>query len=295
MKASIPTFTTALVATCALWAPALSDITQGITPELFARLDRLALLSMNVYTGALCAPPFGLTRAGFINETTYDIQGQVLRDDAAREAVVVFRGTASDKNFQVDVNITLAPFETAAANCPGCQVHGGFYLAWTAAREQVLGLVQGVLSAFPGYGVVITGHSLGGSMASLAATQFQPLFPNLTVYTYGEPRTGDAMYVQAVETNFLASSPLTTRYFRSTHEDDGVPNFPGVSDGYQSSTRNSFWQRDPVGANNTFICTSTSDFQTQRQCGEGRNGSGINQAHLTYFGHPLNVNGPCPP
>lgn len=78
-------------------------------------------------------------------------------------------------------------------------------------------------------------------------------------------------------------------------EDDGVPNFPPVSDGYQSSTRNSFWQRDPVGANNTFVCTSTSDFQTQRQCGEGRNGSGINEAHLIYFGHSLNVNGPCPP
>lgn len=159
MKASIsPVTAAALAATSLLWAPALCDITQGITPTLFARLDRMASLSMNVYTGALCAAPAGFTRAGFINETTYDIQGQVLRDDAAREAVVVFRGTASDKNFQVDLNITLAPFETAAGNCAGCQVHGGFYLAWTAAREQVLGLVQGVLGEFPGYGVVITGH-----------------------------------------------------------------------------------------------------------------------------------------
>ncbi|KAG6364746.1 hypothetical protein INS49_006350 [Diaporthe citri] len=214
MKASISSLTAALAATPLLWAPSLCDITQGVTPALFARLDRMASLSMNVYTGALCNAPSGFSRAGFINETTYDIQGQVLRDDAAREAVVVFRGTASDKNFQVDVNITLAPFETAAGNCAGCRVHGGFYLAWTAAREQVLGLVQGVLGEFPG---------LGGSMASLAATQFQPLFPNLTVYTFGEPRTGDALYVQAVETNFLASSPCTTRYFRSTHEDDGVP------------------------------------------------------------------------
>ena len=61
-------------------------------------------------------------------------------------------------------------------------------------------------------------YSLGGSMASLAATQFQPMFPNLTVYTFGEPQTGDALYVQAVETNFLASSPSTTRYFRSTRK-----------------------------------------------------------------------------
>lgn len=59
-------------------------------------------------------------------------------------------------------------------------------------------------------------------MASLAATQFQPLFPNLTVYTFGEPRTGDALYVQAAESNFLASSPSTTRYFRSTRKQ----NFP---------------------------------------------------------------------
>jgi hypothetical protein len=55
-------------------------------------------------------------------------------------------------------------------------------------------------------------------MASLAATEFQPLFPNLTVYTFGEPQTGDALYVQAVETNFLAASPSTTKYFRSTRK-----------------------------------------------------------------------------
>lgn len=158
MKAFTPTLATALTAICSLWSPALGDITQGVDPALFARLDRMASLSLNVYTGASCPAPSGFARAGFINETTYDIQGQVLRDDAAREVVVVFRGTASDKNFQVDLNITLAPFETAAANCAGCQVHGGFYLAWVAAREQVLGLVQGVLAASPGYGVVITGH-----------------------------------------------------------------------------------------------------------------------------------------
>lgn len=158
MKALTPTLSAVLAATPLLWAPSLCDITQGVTPALFARLDRMASLSMNVYTGALCGAPQGFTRAGFINETTYDIQGQVLRDDAAREAVVVFRGTASDKNFQVDLNITLAPFETAVGNCAGCMVHGGFYLAWTAARDQVLGLVQGVLGEFPGYGVVITGH-----------------------------------------------------------------------------------------------------------------------------------------
>lgn len=158
MKALTPTLSAVLAATPLLWAPSLCDITQGVTPALFARLDRMASLSMNVYTGALCGALQGFTRAGFINETTYDIQGQVLRDDAAREAVVVFRGTASDKNFQVDLNITLAPFETAVGNCAGCMVHGGFYLAWTAARDQVLGLVQGVLGEFPGYGVVITGH-----------------------------------------------------------------------------------------------------------------------------------------
>lgn len=61
-------------------------------------------------------------------------------------------------------------------------------------------------------------------MASLAATQFQPLFPNLTVYTFGEPRTGDALYVQAVESNFLASSPSTTRYFRSTRKQNFLYN-----------------------------------------------------------------------
>jgi feruloyl esterase len=158
MKATKSALGAAMAVTSAFWTPSLCDITQGVSPELFARLDRMASLSMNVYAGALCGPPAGFTRAGFINETTFDTQGQVLRDDAAREAVVVFRGTASDKNFQVDLNVTLASFETAAQNCVGCQVHGGYYLAWTAAREQVLNLVNGVMGSAPGYGLVVTGH-----------------------------------------------------------------------------------------------------------------------------------------
>lgn len=40
MKASTYSFTSALAAASLLWAPSLCDITQGITPTLFARLDR---------------------------------------------------------------------------------------------------------------------------------------------------------------------------------------------------------------------------------------------------------------
>ncbi|KAK6013790.1 triacylglycerol lipase, partial [Ostertagia ostertagi] len=54
------------------------------------------------------------------------------------------------------------------------------------------------------YKVVFTGHSLGGALAALAAarTAKQGLRPGdkITMYTYGQPRVGDAQFA----TNFDA-------------------------------------------------------------------------------------------
>lgn len=40
MKAPISSLAAAMAATSLLWVPSLCDITQGVTPALFARLDR---------------------------------------------------------------------------------------------------------------------------------------------------------------------------------------------------------------------------------------------------------------
>ena len=53
------------------------------------------------------------------------------------------------------------------ADCSGCAVHSGFYDSWHSVRPQVLAALQQTPEAASG--LYITGHSLGGAMASLAA------------------------------------------------------------------------------------------------------------------------------
>lgn len=50
-----------------------------------------------------------------------------------------------------------------------CQVHRGFYYAYhkSQLRPQVSAEVLRLLAAHPGYSVGVTGHSLGGALASL--------------------------------------------------------------------------------------------------------------------------------
>lgn len=124
-------------------------------------------------------------------------------------------------------------------------------------------------------------------MAALAAAQYSSAFPNITLYTLGEPRTGNPAFADFMEREYEATDPSTTRYFRITHADDGVPNEPPESDGYVHPGLE-FWSEDPISPQNTFICMGR-----EIQCCEAQGGSGINGAHLVYFGKPVLVGGQC--
>jgi feruloyl esterase len=53
--------------------------------------------------------------------------------------------------------------------------------------------IKDIKSRHPTAGIVITGHSLGASMATLAAAAIKTTlnFDRITFYTFGSPRTGN--------------------------------------------------------------------------------------------------------
>lgn len=67
------------------------------------------------------------------------------------------------------------------------KVHSGFLHAFNSVASDVLRTVQSEFSAHPNYRLVITGHSLGGSLASLAAISVRAAHPEASIllYTYG--------------------------------------------------------------------------------------------------------------
>ena len=94
------------------------------------------------------------------------------------------------------------------AEVPGLgrgRVHGGFLAALNEVFDQLRDL------AGPGRALWLTGHSMGGALAILAAAQL----PNVQgIYTFGTPSVGDA--------DFGAALQERVRLFRFVHGDDWV-------------------------------------------------------------------------
>ncbi len=137
------------------------------------------------------------------------VQGFVMQPvEAAGFGVAVsFRGTvvADFANLAVVLSVAAVPY----AGCRGCRVHAGFLAAYSALAPLVLGGVQSALplsasGTLPTRPLLVTGHSLGGAMATIAAFELSLLGYNVRLLTFGSPRVGNAEFAAAI------TSALTT-------------------------------------------------------------------------------------
>ncbi|KAK6984874.1 Alpha/Beta hydrolase protein [Favolaschia claudopus] len=155
-------------------------------------------------------------------------QGFIARDDARMEIVVAFRGTADLKDVLTDVEFDLRPFESPGI-MEGSLVHHGFLDAYSNVAQDVVRYVKQQLVAHPGYRVILTGHSLGGAIAAIAAPSLKPVLGTVTLklYTFGQPRVGNVNFARSVET-ILGQENI----FRAVHTMDGVPTMVPTIFGY---------------------------------------------------------------
>ncbi|KII90280.1 hypothetical protein PLICRDRAFT_175042 [Plicaturopsis crispa FD-325 SS-3] len=225
-----------------------------------------------------CAKPNGNTLVQEFSDSGTDTQGFVARDDTRKEIVVSLRGSSSAEDFLTDAELLLKDFSSAGTSPPsGTQVHTGFINAWNAVASNVTSIVADQLSSHSGYAIVTTGHSLGGSLSSLAGITLQQNNPNadIRMYTYGQPRTGNPTYAGWIDDVFGENA------FRSVHTDDGVPTIIPTSLGYKHHAYE-YWQNpDPASADTTTKCDSSGE---DPNCSASIASGGINLAHTTYFG-----------
>ena len=181
----------------------------------------------------------GLKALGFDTVVPIPVVNDILGIVASNaEAVAcVFRGTISQKlgkldpnNWVTDAEAIQVPFEECFGVPQIGSVHEGFATAllpiWANLKAEVERQRTG------SQGLWFAGHSLGGSLAHLAAAAFTFALrePVNGVYTYGQPRIGDITFCT------LSDNHLGDVHYRSVNSRDIItrvpprifPHFPGL-------------------------------------------------------------------
>jgi len=167
-----------------------------------------------------------------------DIRGYVGRDADRGEAVVAFRGTMPSSMENWVENLDATSEEVEAGDERDGRVHKGFNEAWESVRPAVeRALARAELRGLP---VSVTGHSLGGALATLAARHVAAALGREVahVYSFGSPRVGNAKFAERY------NALLAGVTWRVTHWRDVVPGLPPAELWYRHVSREVFYNDD---------------------------------------------------
>ena len=166
--------------------------------QLAVEAARLAYYRAEVFPAERARLTDALARVGFADLVLFADSKSGAAAFAARRStdgttILSFRGTQPD-NYQdliADLRANLVAWPESAG-----RVHDGFAVAVRALRPQIL---EWIASAKPQLNkLILTGHSLGAAMATLAASIWRPAW----LVTIGSPRTGNAAFVDTVSATY---------------------------------------------------------------------------------------------
>jgi len=208
-----------------------------------------------------------------VRNSTGNACGFTAYNPSEDEVLIVFRGTEvlSIKNWIDDIDTFFVKYP----NCAGCEVHQGFYKTYLDLQKNILDSARELFKKYPNSRKVVTGHSLGGALATHAAIDILNNFgPIDEFYTYGSPRVGNQAF--ATFTNGLVKGNFNSRI---THERDPVPHLPLKDWGFVHVDREVFYNE----ASSAYtICKSGED----PNCSNGYLDINVLD-HLTYMGKEM--------
>jgi len=161
--------------------------------------------------------------------------------------LVLFRGTSSSNGWSTDfASSSTVPFSVYTQTCSGCGVGKGFYEGYVAVRPAILS----ALSSYACKDITLTGHSLGASVATIAAMDLGQTYTINDVYNFGSPRAGNAAFAAAYNSKY-------SNHWRVTHSKDPIPHAYFEKNGFFHIGQEAFYTN--VTADGVKICQPGED------------------------------------
>ncbi|NJK48282.1 lipase family protein [Candidatus Gracilibacteria bacterium] len=212
----------------------------------YSKAVKCAILSQEVYGefSQLQFSEFPDIAPELIDLESTDTQGAIFGDSTGSSIYIVFRGSENridwDTNFNLEQEVVkfqkdvlqkkvvgdreqVYPYEEESRS--GAKMHRGFASAYMSVREQI----HNYLNDRAAPSLTVTGHSLGGALATLCAVDIQYNFSNkvtVDIYTFGAPRVGNNGFKESFNRRVPNS-------YRFVYGMDIVPALPRPWQGYR--------------------------------------------------------------
>ncbi len=186
MKRLLEIFSLAVSIATAAYSPII-----GLKGVYYSAATHCSVTSLNAWNcGEPCTQLAGVTNMNLVVNDAKGTFGFVAYNKNSNEIVVSFRGSTNIENWITNIDFVMKTYKDVA----GAQVHEGFFSAYDAVSGQVISAVKSILSVHPTATLFVTGHSLGGALATFAAVDIKRTIATnnkITLYSYGSPRTGN--------------------------------------------------------------------------------------------------------
>ncbi|SCV02067.1 LAMI_0G15588g1_1 [Lachancea mirantina] len=176
--------------------------------------------------------------------------GYIAVDHERRVVMLAFRGSSTRQDWLSDLLIYPAEYLPSSIEfynewvstgkikpCDNCMVHRGFHIFLKTLSAQFFDHVESVSLSFPDYKLVITGHSLGAALATLAGIELKLRGYDPLVLTYASPHifnydlsvwVDELFGTHDIHQNSMKSGlvEFTRGYFRVIHMQDYITMVP---------------------------------------------------------------------
>ena len=142
-----------------------------------------------------------------------DTQGFICWDNAV--VVLSFRGT------EQNLADWLRNFNFLVSHDTGShygEIHRGFYQGYEAVAPEIVKVLRSIKASEKK--LYLTGHSLGGALATIAGAELRSEFSPDAFYTFGQPKTGKEQLKTFYQTHFAG------KFFRFRNDRDIVTRIP---------------------------------------------------------------------